>query len=122
MGTYVLGALIIVASLVAGYLWLPAIGDPSPEALQHSLTRAAGGKVSGSLPGCDERGRNGWSCDVSDSHGSGRETYRLRMTDTRCWRARKVSPNPAKEGARDLPRRTTGCVMWRDQLRLASRL
>jgi hypothetical protein len=122
MGTFVLGALVIVASLVAGYLWLPAIGDPSPQALQYSLTRAAGGEVSGSLPGCDKRGRNRWRCDVSDSHGSGSGTYRLRMAGTRCWRARRVSPKTDGGEPRYPPRRTTGCVMWRDQLRLASRL
>jgi hypothetical protein len=122
MGTFVLAAFLIVASLVAGYLWLPAIGDPSPQALQYSLTRAAGGSSSGFVPGCDERGRDRWTCEVSESHGSGSGTYRLRMDDTRCWRARKVAPNRLEEGPLDLTRRASGCVMWRDQLRLDSRL
>jgi hypothetical protein len=122
MGTLVLGALAIVAALIGGFVWLPAIGQPSPQALEYSLTRAADGSLGGFAPGCDERGRDQWRCHVSDSHGSGSGTYRLRMDGRRCWRARKVSPNNHEEGPPFLPRRTSGCVMWRDQLRLYSRL
>ena len=112
------GTLSLIA-LAAAFLWLPAIGSPSEDALQYSLTRKAGGSLlSAGVYHCEQGPKPVRLCDVSDAHSSDKGRYRVRMDGSRCWHARKVSPNSWEEGPPYLKRRVSGCVKWRDQVRL----
>jgi hypothetical protein len=106
-------------ALIAAFLWFPAIGSPSSEALQASLTREVDGAGIGiGIFDCVPRGRSVRVCTVSDAHGSGAAEYRMHVDGRRCWRARKISPDRAEEGPPPyLDRDASGCVRLRDQLR-----
>ena len=115
-----------IASLVllaVSFLWLPAIGSPSSRALQYSLTRNAGGSLllGGGLYDCRRRPSAVWICEVPDISNSGTARYRVLMHGRRCWHARKVSPDKWEEGP-PLERHVSGCVKWRDQVRLMDRV
>jgi hypothetical protein len=103
---------------VAAYLWLPAIGTPSPKALQYSVAREVGSDLALDVGTCREVEQSGWRCEVFDGHGSEMVTYALAL-DGRCWRA--VKRTNGEEGP-PLANRASACVRWRDQLRLYQRL
>jgi hypothetical protein len=112
-----------VILLVTAFLWLPAIGAPSDDALQYSLTRNAGGSlILGAAGDCELRPSRVGICEVSDAHSSGSGRYRVRLEGRRCYDARKVSPNRWEEGPPYLKERVIGCVKWRDQVRLMNQL
>ena len=79
--------------LLAAFLFLPAIGAPSDEALAYSLTQEAGGSVLLGVSGCQERPAGVQICNVSDTSNSGSGRYRVRMDGGRCYHARKTSPD-----------------------------
>lgn len=112
----------LVAVLVGGvlaFLYMPAIGSPSPAALHYSVAREVGGSVLASGGTRCRRARERvFRCSVSDASGSGGAVYVVRR-DGRCWRARRTN---AGGGERELKKRATGCVKWRDQIRLADRI
>jgi hypothetical protein len=105
--------------LILAFFLLPAIGSPSGDALQYSLTRNAGGSLLFSgVYDCEQRSPSIRVCDVSDAHSSDKGRYRVRMDGRRCYHARKISPDAWEEGPPYLEHRVSGCVKWRDQLRL----
>jgi hypothetical protein len=107
--------------LFAAFLFLPAIGTPSDEALAYSLTRNADGSVLG-VSGCQERPAGVQICNVSDTSNSGSGRYRVRMDGRRCYHARKTSPDSWEESRPHLKREVSGCVQWRDQVRVMDRI
>jgi hypothetical protein len=112
---------VALATLAAAFLWLPAVGSPSGGALQHSVTRHVGGSLLFSdIFDCHARSSSISRCDISDASGSGVATYRVR-TEGRCWEAVKVSSHTQEEGRPFLKQRDSGCVRWRDQVRLITR-
>jgi hypothetical protein len=121
--TFTAAGSVSLALLVAAFFLLPAIGSPSGDALQYSLTRNAGGSlVLGGVYDCERRSSAIQVCDISDAHNSGKGRYRVRMDGRRCYHARKFSPDAWEEGPPHLEHRVSGCVKWRDQLRLMDRL
>ena len=108
--------------LLAAFLFLPAIGAPSDEALAYSLTQEAGGSVLLGVSGCQERPAGVQICNVSDTSNSGSGRYRVRMDGGRCYHARKTSPDSWEEGGPHLKREVNGCVRWRDQVRIMDRI
>jgi membrane protein implicated in regulation of membrane protease activity len=118
---FTFGTSALLAAFAAALLWLPAIGSPSDDALHYSLSRRAGGGVlMASAYECERRTSDVRVCVVSDANGSGSGTYRVDL-DGRCWQARKVTPNHYEEGPPYLKRRVSGCVGFRDQVRLVER-
>ena len=116
----VLGVLTVgfIAS-AAAYLFLPALGPVSPDALNYSLAAETNGTGLWGLPGCArDRAREAWRCEVWDESVSGTHTYVVERRGRRCWHARLL--HDAGEG---VPRRrASGCVALRHQLRFAERL
>ena len=54
--------------LVAAFLWLPAVGSPSGDALQYSLTRNAGGSLLlGGTYECEEQASGTQICKVQEA-------------------------------------------------------
>jgi len=102
--------------LALAFLFLPAIGPVSGDALSYSVTRKLGGSVTLGVSPCRDRG-DVLICEVPDASNSGSATYRVRR-DGRCWKALKVRPGEEVP----LPKRSSGCVRFRDQLRLFDRL
>jgi hypothetical protein len=120
--TFTAAVLVFWVGFVAAFMWLPAIGSPSEDALQYSLSRRAGGGVlMATIYGCERRAPELQICEVPDANGSGSATYRVRL-DGRCWDAHKISPNHREEGPPFLARRVSGCVEFRDQVRLFDRI
>jgi hypothetical protein len=110
-----------VALFIAALLWLPAIGSPSGDSLRYSLMRGAGGSLlMGDLYACEERPSGMRICEVPDAQNSGFARYRVRL-DGRCWHARKVSPDRWEEQVVPMRRNLSGCVQFRDQVRLVER-
>jgi len=107
-------------SLVAlAYLWMPALGPVSSQALNYSLATKTGGTGMWGLPGCrrDPR-RRAWRCEVWDESVSGTYTYVVHRRGRRCWDARLLG-----NGGEGTPReRVSGCVSFRHQLRPAERV
>jgi hypothetical protein len=110
--------LVLLGSLVAAFLWLPAVGDPSAKALQYSVAREVGGNLLLEGDACRKAGPSRWRCGVLDEQGSVTIDYRVAL-DGRCWQA--VKRSSGEEGP-PLARRASECVRWRDQLRLYQRL
>ena len=108
--------------LLAALLFLPALGAPSDEALTYSLTHKAGGSVFLGVSGCQERPSGVQICNVSDTSNSGYGRYQVRMDGRRCYHARKTSPDSWEEGGPHLKREVSGCVKWRDQVRIMDRV
>jgi hypothetical protein len=117
MSLVVLGAALLA---IAAYLWLPAVGAVSPKALDYSVAREAGGTPLLGTEPCRRRPGRAWRCSVYDTSGSGRAAYRVEMTGSRCWQARKDEGSSGEE--QPLPRSVSGCVGIRDQLRIVERL
>ena len=114
-----IGLVLLVVLAALAFLFLPALGDFSPRALNYSVTKKAGGSVlAGPISPCRKARKRVFRCSVSDSGGSGGATYVVTV-DGHCWKARRVGAG-GFEG--DLARRIEGCVKWRDQLRLADRI
>lgn len=112
-------ALAAVAAIAVALL--PAFGEVSPEALNHSVTRAVGGSISDDVLPCRGRGRRS-ACSVRRQEGRGRARYRVTVRSRRCWTARRQSPSsPGGEG-QALKREATGCVGLADQVRPFGRL
>ena len=111
--------ILAVIVLGAAYLYLPAVGAVSGEALQYSLARELGGqRVVDDGNTCVRRVPGIWRCAVDDREGSNNEvTYELTRRGRRCWDAVAVTA-----GRGELAQRVSGCVGARDQLRLAQRL
>lgn len=119
-GLIAAGACVLVLPALA-YVYVPAFGPPSGNALNHSIAR----EVGGSVPTLgDERclrdGEAAWNCGVYDSQASGTVWYRVAVIEG-CWRAQKRKGQGFEEGP-PLKRRASGCVKARDQLRLVQRL
>jgi hypothetical protein len=113
----VLGVLVLA---VLALLFLPAIGGVSAKALNYSVAREADGSVTPGFESCRRHKKEGpWTCAVLDRQGSDTVAYRVRMTGSRCWRGRKISR--FTEDGPPLEHRPTGCVKFRDQLRLVAR-
>jgi hypothetical protein len=97
------------------FLYL-TVGPVSGSALNYSVTRQVGGSVALGVPECRDR-QGVWVCEVPDASNSGSATYRVRR-DGRCWTALRI-----RSGAEfPLPRRASGCLSFRDQLRLFDRI
>jgi hypothetical protein len=97
------------------FLYL-TFGPISGEALNYSVTRQVGGSVALGVPECRDR-QDVWVCEVPDASNSGSATYRVRR-DGRCWTAQKL----AADEEIPLPPRASGCLSFRDQLRLFDRI
>ena len=118
-----ISSLTIVVLAVAAYRYSPAIGTPSPTALNYSLSGKVGADWQSSiqLP-CVRRSSQTWRCEVWDSEGSGSVTYIVAMDGRRCWHARSVGGSAASAEGGPLRDPASGCVMLSDQLRLLSRI
>jgi hypothetical protein len=110
--------LVLLGTPIAAFLWLPAIGDPSPEALQYSVAREVGANMAFEGDTCRRVEPFRWRCGVLDRQASGTVVYRVTL-DGRCWQA--VKRRNGEEG-KPLAKRASGCVRWRDQLRLYQRV
>jgi hypothetical protein len=119
--TFTAAAGLSIVLFIAALIWLPAIGSPSDDSVRYSLMRRAGGSMlTGDLFECQPRSAAVRVCDVPDIQNSGVATYRVLM-EGRCWRARKVSPDAREEQIPPMKRRVSGCVEFRDQVRLFER-
>ena len=102
-----------VVPVVAGAVTVLAIRHRvDARSLGYSVSSAAGSVLAERCRAGDGR----WRCGVTD--GSGGTTYAV-VVDGHCWRARRVARNG---GERRFPRRLSGCVGIRDQVRLLNRL
>jgi hypothetical protein len=112
-----LGLLLPAVILALAFFLLPSIGAVSRDALNYSVTREVGGSVALGVSPCRER-QDAWRCEVQDASNSGSAVYRVRR-DGRCWTAVKV-----RSFGEEVPLapRASGCVDFRDQLRLLDRL
>ena len=103
---------IVVAALVAAYLFLPAIGDVSGKAMQRSVVSELDGTGFGGPKACRRIREGRWRCLVQAYQGdSAPSSYSVRMNGRRCWTATLRS-----DGAEPLARRASGCVLLRQQL------
>jgi hypothetical protein len=102
---------ILLAAFIAAFFLLPAIGSPGPKALSYSVTRKVGGDLTFSTP-CHRRADGLSDCLVTLSASGDGALYRVELHG-RCWKARRI-----QGGGQRLARRATGCIQWRDQLRL----
>jgi hypothetical protein len=109
-------ALAVISALVAGYWILPALGSPSPDAINTSLSYVTGGSAN-SLDHCERQKDRALRCSVMDGEGSGSAQYMVTMNGRRCWIATKRGTGEAA-----MPGGARGCVMLHDQLRLVTRL
>ena len=113
----VLAALTAVLGAVLVAVW--AFGPTTAADLTYSLSREAGGLPLLSGEPC-RRDKGVWVCFVDDGEGSGNGAdYELRMTEGRCWTARRIRRYP---GVYTLKARAAGCVTASDRLRLLNRL
>ena len=116
---------IVIVLAVAAYRYSPAIGTPSPTALNYSVSREVGAGDS-MIHACQRRSSETWRCEVWDSEFSGTVLYVVTMDGGRCWNARSVSDavHASAAGAEGGPLEdpASGCVMLSDQLRLVSRI
>jgi hypothetical protein len=120
--TFTAAGMLSLVAFVAALLWLPAIGSPSGDALRYSLMRQAGGSMAlGDSYDCERPAPEIRICEVPDVSNSGFGRYRVRMEGKRCWHARKMSGNRWEEGSPPLKLRVSGCVEFRDQVRLFER-
>jgi hypothetical protein len=110
---------ILIALLVAAYIYVPAIGDVSGEALHVDLVTEAGGTTGLGPQSCRKRTSTTWRCSVFAKGGSDPATYSVRMRDRTCWTARR---SESQRGGDRLDRRARGCVRLRDQLPTAKLL
>lgn len=108
------GILLLVAAILA-YLFLPAIGSISPDALTLSIAREVDGGIEDP---CKRKNGSRWACVMWDSGESGSARYRLRLHGN-CWQA---TTDDTKTTESVFPARASGCVKLRDQLRPADRL
>ena len=93
------------------YLLVPMVGDLTEESLAHSVAREVEPEGDHDRASCQKRGRQRYVCRVPRGSERRAATYRVRMTDRRCWTARRA-PGGSGRRARE------GCVGLRDQLRL----
>ena len=86
-------------------------GPVNPDSLHRSVALETGSAdvTLGNAGACEPRARpNLWSCEVSDSSGSGTAVYDIRVESNRsCWTGRLVE---SYEGEGPMPRRSSGCV------------
>jgi hypothetical protein len=111
----VLALLLVLAA--GAFLYLPAIGSFSRKALNYSVTKKVGGSVIARVEPCAKQAKHRFRCPVSDKSGSGGADYVVTLNG-RCWKARRLG-RANFEG--ELARRKSGCVKWRDQLRVFDR-
>lgn len=102
---------ILIALAVVAYRYAPAIGTPSPTALNYSVARELGAGLSWTHA-CERRSGQTWRCAVFYAKFSGTGLYVVTMDGRRCWHARAVGSSDS----------VSGCVMLSDQLRLSSRI
>jgi hypothetical protein len=116
IGIAVVAVLAALAIAVPVYLFAPAVGDVSGEALQSSLIDEIEVYANGTDPRpCFRRGEL-WECETEDGDSGVAGWYVAR--DGRCWRAMPIG-DPRRSG---VPAWAEGCVRLRDQLRLGDRL
>ena len=109
-----LAALALVALLA--YLYAPPVGAVSPETLQYSIEREAGGTHSGAS--CENATAGRWVCHVDDPDPRrGAVAYVLVRHGRRCWDASHQSTRPTS-----LPVNVSGCAALKDQVRLFNRV
>jgi hypothetical protein len=103
---------LLIAVLVVAYLYAPAVGNVSGEAVQRSVVRELDGSGDGGPTACRRVREGRWRCSVQRFQGdSAPPSYSVRMRDRRCWTATLRS-----DDSEPLPRRATGCANLRDQL------
>jgi hypothetical protein len=112
---------VVIALAVAVYLYSPAIGTPSPTALDYSVSREVGAGMSW-IHACQRRSSQTWRCEVWDSEFSNTAMYVVTMDGGRCWRARSVDGSAEFAEGGPLKDPASGCVSLRDQLRFDSRI
>jgi len=118
----VLTPMLLAAVAVAGWLYLPAVGQVSATDLSYSLAAEARGSADAvTLAPCRPAKGRSWTCRVDDLEGSGVARYVVALRG-RCWEARKLTANAAEEGPKHLPRFASRCVTLRDQARIGYRL
>ena len=105
-------------AFVLAWLWMPAVGSVSPEALQYSIAAKTGGGIPFVGFETCRRTHRGWRCQIPDSGNSGSWRYAVERNGYRCWEARLI----ADGGEGVAPRRASGCVELRHQLRIGARL
>jgi hypothetical protein len=111
----VLALLLVLAG--GAFLYLPAIGSFSREALNYSVSKRVGGSALLGVDPCKRETRHRFRCGVTDKSGSGGATYLVTVRG-RCWKARRLGRANSGDG---LAHQKSGCVRWRDQLRLFDR-
>jgi hypothetical protein len=106
---------VLLAILIAAYIFVPAIGTVSAQALHHSVSGVVGGSYAAGPRSCHAPHGTTHRCDVLAASGSYPTRYTVRL-DGRCWTARRSATDHS------LPARAHGCVKLRDQLRLLDRV
>lgn len=116
----VTAGVLMAAALVFVLMWLfaPAVGPVSKEALYWSVAGDVGGTSLLGSRGCRLRRGTEWRCAILDGQGSGTADYVVWL-DGDCWRARRTS---AESFEGQMAERASGCVKFRDQLRLLDRV
>jgi hypothetical protein len=105
---------LLVAVLVAAYLFTPAIANVSGKALHRSVVGELSGTSLGGPSACTRIRAGRWRCRVlRPQGGSSPASYSVLMRGRRCWAARQTARGTA---GRSLARRASGCVRLRDQL------
>lgn len=113
-----LAVLGVGAVFVLLVLFAPAIGGVSPNALYWSVSREVGGTQLLGSDGCRRRRGKRWTCEATDSQGSGAAIYEV-MLDGDCWQARRAPGERSFEGS--MAAQAAECVRLRDQVRLLDR-
>lgn len=107
-------ALLVVLFFVADLL--PAMGEPSDDAIEQSVAEHLDGSTSFSDEGCRElRGSTGLRCEIGDRSHSSAATYRVDRQGRRCWKAKRLTASSEGEGT-TFSARVEGCVTLREQL------
>jgi hypothetical protein len=109
-------ALTGLAVVVAGVLVALRLDGPvSGPRLATAVSEAAGAVAAPALDACTRRDARTWDCSVSDTSGSGRTDYRVRVRPgSSCWTADRSAAD-GFEG--EMPERLEGCVRrWQPRL------
>jgi hypothetical protein len=111
----VLALLLVLAG--GAFLYLPAIGSFSRRALSYSVTKGADGSVIAGVDPCRKEANHRFRCIVAGASESQGAEYAVTVHG-RCWKARRIGRGDV--GGK-FPRQKSGCVKWRDQLRVFDR-
>lgn len=90
LGKFAIAGVIAMLAVGGSFLWLPAIGSVSAEALHTSVSReVGGGTFLAEVYQCRQGPGRRWTCVIEDPAGSGSAEYQVRRHG-RCWQARRV--------------------------------